>query len=582
MPLIWTYVKSQKKVLLGALVLASVNQIFSLLDPQIFRLIIDNYARNIGVLQFGVFLRGIILLVLASMGVALISRIAKNFQDYYVNVATQRIGTRLYARSVEHALILPYEIFEDQRSGELLQKLQKARTDIQTLVAGAINNVFLAVVGILFVVIYAATVHWLLGTVFFAMIPILGATMFIISRRIKEAQKSIVAETADMAGSTTETLRNVELVKSLGLEGQEVARLNGMNDKILALELKKIKLIRTLSFIQGSLINTMRSVILLLMLWLIFHQAITLGQFFSLFIYSFFIFGPLTELGNVSSQFQEAKAASEAVEKILAMPPEPRPANPRRLSSIEEIRFEEVSFNYASRPEPALSDLGLDIRAGEEVAFVGPSGSGKTTILKLIAGLYKPAKGRIFINGLPAEEIDYGDFRARLGLVSQETQLFAGTIRDNLLFVKPDATDEECLEVVRLAAATGLLARGGEGLNTKIGEGGIKVSGGERQRLAIARALLRQPDLLIFDEATSSLDSLTEKEITATIRSITADRPGLITVLVAHRLSTVQYAKRIYVLERGRIAETGPHAGLLEKKGLYWAMWREQSGERTD
>jgi ATP-binding cassette subfamily B protein len=369
------------------------------------------------------------------------------------------------------------------------------------------------------------------------------------------------------------------LVKSLGLERQEIGRLNSMTEKILELELKKIKMLRKMSFTQGTLINAMRSGLLLLMLYLIFHHSITLGQFFSLYIYSFFIFGPLSELGNIASQFQEARASSEAVQAVLSIPAEKEPAEPKTIGPLESIQFKDISFSYASRNESALSGISLQIQAGEEIAFVGPSGSGKTTTLKLIAGLYRPTSGELLINNVNATEIDYRDFRNRIGLVAQETQLFAGSIRDNLLFVRPNATDEECLEVLRQAAAISILERGRQGLETKIGEGGIKVSGGERQRLAIARALLRRPELLVFDEATSSLDSLTEREITTTIRDVSKARPGLVTILVAHRLSTVQHAKRIYVLERGQIAEFGSHEELLQKKGLYAAMWREQAGE---
>jgi ATP-binding cassette subfamily B protein len=245
---------------------------------------------------------------------------------------------------------------------------------------------------------------------------------------------------------------------------------------------------------------------------------------------------------------------------------------------VESISFENVEFQYASGSTPAVENISLTIREGERVAFVGPSGSGKTTLLKMIAGLYRPTKGKLAINKVDSEGLDYEDFRRHIGLVSQETQLFAGTIRENLLFVNPDATDEDCRNAMAHAAASGLLTRGGEGLDTKIGEGGIKVSGGERQRLAIARALLRDPGIIMFDEATSSLDSLTEKEITQTIRNIVAARPQVITILIAHRLSTIAHAERIYVMEKGKIVETGTHEELLKEGGLYAALWREQSG----
>jgi ATP-binding cassette subfamily B protein len=218
------------------------------------------------------------------------------------------------------------------------------------------------------------------------------------------------------------------------------------------------------------------------------------------------------------------------------------------------------------------------VQRGQTIAFVGPSGAGKTTLVKLLVGLYQPHTGLVRYNGVDAQEIDADELRAQIGFVTQDTQLFSGTIRENLLFVRPEATDAECLDVLHRAAADSLLARADRGLDTLIGEGGVKVSGGEKQRLSIARALLRRPRLLVFDEATSSLDSITEEEITRTIRSVGA-KSDTITILIAHRLSTIMHAERIYVLEKGRIVEAGSHAELLNQVGLYYALWRQQIGE---
>ncbi|MDP2683681.1 MAG: ABC transporter ATP-binding protein [bacterium] len=576
MKLIWKYLKQYKKTLLGALILATINQSFSLMDPQIFRMIVDNYASKYNELTQNEFLTGVILLLLASVGVALVSRIAKNFQDYYVNVVTEKLGAKMYADSVSHSLSLPFAAFEDQRSGELLQKLEKARTDSQALVKGIVNVVFLSLIGIIFVIVYASIVHWLIGLAYFLIIPILGTTMYILSKRIKKSQEQIVKESAAMAGSTTETLRNVELVKSLGLEKQEIDRLNDTNDKILQLELQKVVLVRKLSFTQGTTINALRSILLFLMLWLIFQGFVSLGEFLSLYIYSFFIFSPLAELGTVATQYQEAKASNRLLQEILNIQPEVKPDNPQAIGQLKEILFKDVSFKYNGTKDGALKNIQISIKPGQTVAFVGPSGSGKTTMMKLLAGLYNPTSGAMKYNGTDSKQIDFESLRKRIGLVAQETQLFAGTIKENLLFVNPKATDEQCRGALESAAATPILNRGDKGLNTKIGEGGIKISGGERQRLAIARALLRNPDLLIFDEATSSLDSITEKSITTTIQEIEKSRPNLITILVAHRLSTIAHADIIYVLEKGQIVESGNHQVLLHQNGLYSALWREQ------
>lgn len=578
MNLLWSYIKQQKKILALTLGLAAINQVFSLLDPQIFRMIVDNYASKFDQLSSEEFVRGVLLLLLTSMGVVLVSRIAKNFQDYYVSIITQRVGANMYSHSVSHSFSLPYSAFEDQRSGELLQKLQKARADAQTLITSFIGIIFLTLVGMVFIIGYGFTVSWIIGVVYVSLIPTVGSLQFFLSRRIKAAQKEIVTETASLAGSTTETLRNVELVKSLGLEDQETERLNKVNEKILALELKKIKLIRALSFIQGTLINAIRSALLFLLMWLIFQRVISFGEFFTLYIYQFFIFEPLGMLGPLSNTYQETLASMDKLQQILDTKSQEKPQNAIELGTLESIEFSNVSFKYNQSNQVSVENINLKINKGETVAIVGPSGAGKTTMVKLLLGLYEPTHGKILINNTDTKEIDYDKVRRRVGYVSQDTQLFAGTFRENLLFVRPDATDAECLSALKSASAMSIIERGDKGLDTKIGEGGIKISGGEKQRLSIARALLRNPDLIIFDEATSSLDSLTENEITSTIKNIIKERPNLMTVTIAHRLSTIVHSDKIFVLENGKLNEEGNHSDLLNKNTLYSALWRQQAG----
>ena len=579
MRILFNYLRRYRGLVALALVLATVNQVFSLLDPLIFRYVIDQYATKFSEYTTGQFFRGVSLLLGAAVSVAFVSRVAKNFQDYYINVITQRLGAQLYSDGIGHSLDLPYSVFEDQRSGETLGRLQKVRTDVEKLITTSINVLFTSLVGIVFVVIYAFSVHWIIAPVYFLTVPLLGVLSSVLSKRIKQIQKVIVAETTALAGSTTESLRNIELVKSLGLGQQEVRRLNGTTAKILQLELKKVRYLRSLSFIQGTAVNFLRTSILFLMLYLIYTRAITVGQFFSLFIYSFFIFGPLQEIGNVINVYRETEASLNVYEDIMQMPREPRPEHPTPLQDLRTLVFDHVSFQHQSASSPAVSNISFQVSRGETIAFVGPSGAGKTTLVKLLVGLYPPRAGQILYNAVPGHEVDLDDLRARIGFVTQDTQLFSGTIRENLLFVNPSATDAECMDVLRKAACDNLLARADKGLDTVIGEGGVKVSGGEKQRLSIARALLRRPHLLVFDEATSALDSLTEEGIVETIRNV-ASGGEAITVLIAHRLSTILHADRIYVLERGRIVETGRHDELVALKGLYYAMWRQQIGER--
>ncbi len=584
MRLLLSYLKEHRLLILATVGLGTINQVFSLLDPQIFRLIVDNYATKASEFTSNQFFTGVGLLLLASIGVAFISRVAKNFQDYCTNLISQRVGAKLYQDSIHHAFSLPYRSFEDQSSGELLQKLQKARLDTQQLLALFSNLVLVSLVGTIFIVIYAFYVHTLIGLVYLAIIPVMAVILYWLTRRIKKTQKEIVLKTSLLAGTTTETLRNVELVKSLGLEEQEAIRLNQANEAILNLELDKIRMIRVLSFIQGTLVNACYAAGLFMMMWLIFKGEITFGEFFSLYIYLFFIFNPLQQLSEVATRYQETSASLEKLDDVLKQEPETKPTDAKVIGLLEKIEFNNVSFSYnetdarlnKSFGQASLKNISFVINKGETVALAGPSGSGKSTLVKLLAGLYQPDQGEIKLNDLSNKEVDIDAFRRRIGYVSQETQLFAGTIGENLRFVRPKATDAECYAALKAAAVDKIIERGDEGLNTRIGEGGIKLSGGERQRLAIARALLREPDLIIFDEATSSLDSLTEKEITDTIKNISLQRPELTTVMIAHRLSTISHADKIYVLESGELAEQGSHEELLKQGGLYSALWREQ------
>ena len=573
------YLGPYSRYVVLALFLATINQVFSLLDPLILQHVVDDYASQRDNYTRAQFIKGILTLLGMAVGVAFVSRVAKNFQDYFVNVVVQRVGADLYSDGIRHSLALPFQTFEDQRSGETLGKLQKVRSDTERFINQFVNFVFTTIVGVVFVMVYSWRIHWSIAPAFMLTVPILAFISSALSKRVKTIQKVIVKETTALAGATTESLRNIELVKSLGLAKQEELRLNSTTNKILQLELKKVRYIRSISFIQGTAVNFIRTCILFLMLYLIFEHRMTVGQYFSLMIYSFFIFGPMQELGNVVNTFRETEASLENFEAIFRIPIDPKPDNPIAVDDLTTLGFASVSFTHATATAPALVDVSFQVQRGQTVAFVGPSGAGKTTLVKLLVGLYRPSHGEILYNGVSSERVDLDGFRERIGFVTQDAQLFSGTIRENLLFVHPEATDEECLAVLKRAAAHSLLTRADQGLDTVIGEGGMKISGGEKQRLSIARALLRNPHLLVFDEATSSLDSLTEEEISRTMRDV-AQGADVITVLIAHRLSTVLHADRIFVLEQGRVVEEGKHDELLTRKGLYYAMWRQQVGER--
>ncbi|MEI7965092.1 MAG: ABC transporter ATP-binding protein [Chitinophagaceae bacterium] len=595
MKILIKYLRPYKWMVIMTLALATINIGFSLIDPILFGKLINLANRFKEALvhpemqpvsqhdffyAFSWASPGVWFIVVCSISVAMVSRIAKNFQDYFLNVIIQKFGASVFTDGLQHAMKLPYQQFEDQRSGETLSVLTKVRSDVEKFMINFINILFGVIVGIVFVFIYAAIfINWRIPVAYFIGIVVLTIITNLLSKKIKVIQKNIVGQTTSLAGSTTESLRNIELVKSLGLTQQEVTRLNKNTYKILGLELTKVKRIRSISFIQGTLVNTLRQVILFILMWLIFRGDMDAGQLVTMQIFSFFVFGPLQEIGNILLSYREAEASLNNFHALMQKEPEPEPAYPKPLGNIETLSFSQVSFKHQTASHKAIDNISFDVSIGETIAFVGPSGSGKSTLMKLLVGLYRPLEGKILYNNLDETEIHFDHLRNQIGFVTQDTNLFSGTIRENLMFVNPAASDADLNDVLDKASCTDLLSRAEKGLETMIGEGGLKLSGGEKQRLSIARALLRKPHLLIFDEATSALDSLTEEEITNTIRDISSQKEQ-ITILIAHRLSTIMHADRIYVLEKGDVVETGTHETLLAEKGLYYAMWRQQIGER--
>ncbi|GAB2828138.1 ABC transporter ATP-binding protein [Ferruginibacter profundus] len=594
MKILLHYLKPYKWLVTFTLLMASINIGFSLVDPILLGKLINLANGHQGGItppaskftwdrffnSFSWDAPGVWYVLIFSISVAMISRIAKAFQDYFLNVVIQKFGARVFTDGLQHAMKLPYQQFEDQRSGETLSVLTKVRSDVEKFMTNFINILFGVLVGVVFVFVYATLfINWRVPVAYLVGIFVLTFITNKLSKKIKLIQKNIVGQTTALAGSTTESLRNIELVKSLGLTHQEVERLNTNTYKILGLELTKVKRIRSISFIQGTMVNTLRQVILFILMWLIFHGTMNAGQLVTMQIFSFFVFGPLQEIGNILLSYREAEASLNNFDNLMKKAPEQEPAFPKPLGNIETLSFNNVVFQHQTAPQRAIDNISFDVKVGETIAFVGPSGSGKSTLMKLLVGLYRPQEGKILYNNLDETEIHFDDLRKQIGFVTQDTNLFSGTIKENLMFVNPAATEEQLNDALQKASCTGLISRAEKGVDTMIGEGGLKLSGGEKQRISIARALLRKPHLLIFDEATSALDSITEEEITDTIRDLSSQKEQ-ITVLIAHRLSTIMHADRIYVLEKGEVVETGTHEGLLADKGLYFAMWRQQIGER--
>lgn len=565
--------------MLISLILAGIAQLLTLIDPVIFGIIIDRYATGESDLPTYELLTGVLKWLGLALGVALLARIFRALQEYNTRKTVARFGMSIFNDGLKQTLRLSFQEFEESRSGTTLSVLQKVKTDTERFINAFINVLFSSIVGVGFLIWYSVSKNWLLIPVFFVGIVLLGSLTGLLSRKIKTVQRSINRQTTAQAGVITESLRNIELVKSLGLTFPEIRRLNILTFNIFNLEMQKAKKVSQLSFLQGNALNLLKQSILFILLWLIFRQVLSTGELIAMQFISTAIFVPLQDLGNMILLYREADASLTSFDKLMNKPIERRPEDPVEIGHLESLRFEDVVFRHRTSRYNAIDGISFPVRMGQTIAFVGPSGSGKSTLVKLLVGLYTPVSGKIFFNETLSNAIRYNPLRRQIGFVTQDTQLYAGTIKENLLFVKSDATDDEILQALNKASASGLIERASHGINTVIGENGMKLSGGEKQRLSIARALLRQPRLLIFDEATSALDSLTEEDISRTIRDISQRRESM-TILIAHRLSTVMHADIIYVLERGKISETGTHQDLLQLKGLYYAMWRQQVGER--
>lgn len=477
MRVLWTYLTPHRTLACVALLLAGASQILALVDPIIFGRIIDEYALNRAGKTERELVTGVMALLGLAVLVAVLSRLARAIQEYLTRLVVQKLGTQLFNDGLRQVLRLRFQEFEDLRSGEVLSLLQKVRADSERFINTFINTVFAAAVGAGFLTWYAVTKNWLLVPVFLVGVVLLGGLTGWLSREIKAQQRSIVRETNRNSGFITESLRNVELIKSLGLTYPEIRRLQAQTEAIFAMEMEKVKRIRVLSFLQGMTLSLLRLSILFALLWLIFRDVLSPGELIAMQFISVAIFAPLQELGNIILAYREVDASLANFAALMKKPVERRPPGAVDVGPVSDVRFDHVSFRHKGAADYALEDVSFEARLGDTIAFVGPSGSGKSTLVKLLVGLYPPAEGTVSYNGQPTTSLRFNRVRRQIGFVTQEAHMFAGTIRENLRLVKPDATDQEMIAAMEQASCAYLLEKSPDGLDTAIGEMGMKLSG---------------------------------------------------------------------------------------------------------
>ncbi|MBC7851289.1 MAG: ABC transporter ATP-binding protein, partial [Chitinophagaceae bacterium] len=425
MKILWTYLRPYQWYILLALVLAAIAQVLSLYDPVIFGRIIDTYALNPGTRTNEELINGAMFWLGIAVAIALAARFVMAFKDYFIRLIVQKFGMQIFNDGLKQTLKLPYQEFEERSSGEILSILQKVRNDTERFITNFINILFSSIVGIGFLMWYAFTKHWALIPVFLIGVVILGGLTSILSRSIKTLQRSLIRQNRQMSGTITESLRNIELVKSLGLTFPEIRRLRQHTQEIYNLEMSKVKKVRTLTFFQGSILTLLKQSILFILLWLIFRDVLSPGELISMQFISTSIIGPLQDLGSIILSYREAEASLQVFNELMLKEPEYRPEEPIDVGLIEHLKFDNVSFRHHKATINALENITFEARVGDTIAFVGPSGSGKSTLVKLLVGLYTPVKGEILYDNISSRSIRYNRMRKQLGFVTQDTQLFS-------------------------------------------------------------------------------------------------------------------------------------------------------------
>ena len=505
-------------------------------------------------------------------------------QDYFQELANQRLVHRLRCDLFHHLQCLPVRFFDRGRTGELTARVTSDIDSVEGFLPTLVDDVVTDAVLLLGTLYFLFRVQPRLTLYVAPTVLVLAFALILFRPRVKRFARRVRTMIGDLAAMASETLAGVRVVKGFLGEDYEVRRFAAQSLQVLRARVGVVTL-RSLCYATvdlGVLLGTI--IVVSVAAPKVVAGTFSVGALVAYLGYLGKLYGPAKRLSKVNVSIQKTLAAADRIFEVMDLPPEEtarvaaapvlRPAFPAGVSpqSAPGVLFEQVTFSYGGG-RPALKDFTLDVAPGEAVALVGRSGAGKTTVVNLLLRFYAPDSGRILLDGVPLDQIPLGELRGQIGLVSQDVFLFSGTIRDNIAYALPTATDEDVVEAARRANAHGFISALPQGYASSAGERGVQLSGGQRQRIAIARAWLRRPRLLILDEATSHLDSESEHYVQEAFDRVAQGRTVF---LIAHRLSTLWNADKIVVIENGTIVQAGRHEELLQSAGIYRRLYRLQ------
>jgi len=555
------------RVVIIGLLLIVVSKSASFVAPMAMRRFIDELIPN----QDLTGIKNLVVLVL----VALVIQAVTSFMlTKLVSVQAQYLITELRAEVQRKVLSLPVRFFDNTQSGALVSRVMKDVEGVKSLVGTGlvqlIGGLFTAVVAFVLLIRISPPLT-LFSLAPLALFAVVAIKAFSVVRPVFRERGKIEAE---VKGRLTETLAGIRIVKGFHAEKSEEASFNKGIHRLFDNIKKSMIYMALVSSSSILLAGIATTVITGIGGYYIINDQLTLGAFLQFTFLLGLLISPIFQLTSVGTEITDALAGLDRTEELLAETSEYDTSGKQSFKeALEQLRFEKVSYAY-EEGQFVLNDIDLEVKRGEVVALVGTSGAGKSTLASIAASYLTPTKGALWVNSKPMSELSLSDYRSILGVVLQDDFLFDGTLKENLLFVKPKASDEELEDALKSAHVKEFVDRFENGIETVIGERGVKLSGGQRQRVAIARALLANPELLLLDEATSSLDTESEALIQQSLATLTKGRA---TIVIAHRLSTIRNADKIIVLEKGRIVEQGTHEALFEQKGRYFDLYTRQA-----